>query len=1251
MKKFSIQRVFAILLAMVMLATSLYIPDGPASAAAKSAKSIKSVKLKIGVRTVTKKSFTMIKGRTRQLKVTVKPASSKKSVTYRSTNSKIVSVSKKGNMKAKKYGAARIIVKVVGKNGVSKKSWVKIKVSKKKTAGKPADEKDPGNTDITDKPDTPSEPDTTDEPDTPSEPDTSGGSGTPGYSWGGSWGGSGGYGPVYPPGSSNDQKEITVSTQSELRAALKKQPKKVIFKTDEELKVEIPEGTYKSTILVVDAPYATITNGAVYKKILIKAIKPNTWIEKAIGNLIDVVAPSARIKVEARAKAEIQINEGAGEVEVDNEGTIDKFSLSAKATLLIRGNNQKLPLTVDEKGKDATVNTSVPLDVTAQASIVLQLHSGAEKNSTIKVSNAGAMPTIVAAIWGCLQVTNMETKREDDVLVTMPKPGDPGFDTAASPTKTGSVTGTVKSIQAGSKEAENAQPLPGAAVSVIPYERGILSDIEAAVQKAQSQNKCYTGSTLSGGKYTVKDIPYGNYVIVVKADGLQTYLYTIILSEESKQIDTITMVPLANGTGSVKGVIKDAFTGKPVTETMKLYLRKGAGTVAGEAVQEAKTGEGGTYSFTNLPTGVYTIRVVDERPSAEGVVNYINVTFNVIVLANATTQQDMTITNAIEADQIRFVLRWGKESDDGAEDLDSHLVGPKASESGLFHTYFGDKSYPENTKGTENIEAGLDVDDVSWEGPETTTVYKKTAGEYHFYVYDFSEGGVWDNEKLAASQAKVDIYLGGRLFTAFNVPDGTGNLWDVCTYDAVTKEVTPVNKLYDYPIGLSCEGIGLTERIKESLNDLISRYDGKETKYFGDEAAAGVQTKIQEAKKKQESLKDFGEAVECFAELKRDIDKLSASTCIEDVEYAGARTCDIYRHTLDGYSEIYLSGDGKEFPKSLVFQYSSKDVIDSELQDSENGNYQKKVVITNSSTKVKEIYYIKYEQYVPNLDVSGIVADGNKNMIWTISNGIPDPVGDGTSKINVLSIKGSALQLVNPKFTFYCSNDGDGITIEQPYTSLSDKDSYAGKLVVTAKTDAWEYTKEYYVTYESLLEPDDVTDGTNKINSWYVEHAGIAGGNINCIHIYGAESQLTTGAALVYNVTSGPAVTYTPMENTSEGYAGQFKVDYNGSQKIYFVKYDQGLPELELIYVWDAKNNISSIKKLEEKFDGNVVYEVKGSGAELGDHPSFVFNVNIEDENVIRETANPSESRWNYKLDVTYENEVKTIYIKYTKSS
>lgn len=129
MKNFTIKRAFSVLLVIAMIVTSLSIQGETAYAASKT---VKSVSLKIGSKNVTKKTFKMTKGKSKKLKVLVKPVSSKKSVTYQSKNKKVVTVSRKGKLKAKKVGTAKIIVKVKGKKGKSKQTWVKVKVTKKK---------------------------------------------------------------------------------------------------------------------------------------------------------------------------------------------------------------------------------------------------------------------------------------------------------------------------------------------------------------------------------------------------------------------------------------------------------------------------------------------------------------------------------------------------------------------------------------------------------------------------------------------------------------------------------------------------------------------------------------------------------------------------------------------------------------------------------------------------------------------------------------------------------------------------------------------------------------------------------------------------------------------------------------------------------------------------------------------------------------------------------------------------------------
>ncbi len=102
----------------------------PGTAEAASSKAVKSVELKIGKKKITKQTYFLVKGKTATLKVSVNPSKAKKSVSYKSSNKKIATVSKKGKIKAKKAGTAKITVTVKGKNGKKKTSYVKIKVTK-----------------------------------------------------------------------------------------------------------------------------------------------------------------------------------------------------------------------------------------------------------------------------------------------------------------------------------------------------------------------------------------------------------------------------------------------------------------------------------------------------------------------------------------------------------------------------------------------------------------------------------------------------------------------------------------------------------------------------------------------------------------------------------------------------------------------------------------------------------------------------------------------------------------------------------------------------------------------------------------------------------------------------------------------------------------------------------------------------------------------------------------------------------------
>lgn len=99
---------------------------------------IKKLTVKIGNSNVTKKTYTLVKGKKAALKVSVKPAKSGKAVSFKSSNTKAVTVSKKGKLTAKKAGTSKVIITAKGKDNNKMSTWVKIKVKDDKTAEKNA---------------------------------------------------------------------------------------------------------------------------------------------------------------------------------------------------------------------------------------------------------------------------------------------------------------------------------------------------------------------------------------------------------------------------------------------------------------------------------------------------------------------------------------------------------------------------------------------------------------------------------------------------------------------------------------------------------------------------------------------------------------------------------------------------------------------------------------------------------------------------------------------------------------------------------------------------------------------------------------------------------------------------------------------------------------------------------------------------------------------------------------------------------
>lgn len=126
MRKWVRKTGLSVLLIFGLVVSQAY--DHNAVVQAKAKATEQSVVAKVGTKNVNKKTYTMKKGSSKQIRLVVTPKKPKVTVTYRSNKRNVVSVSKTGVLKAKRTGTAKISMKVSGKGNFQKKLWFKVKV-------------------------------------------------------------------------------------------------------------------------------------------------------------------------------------------------------------------------------------------------------------------------------------------------------------------------------------------------------------------------------------------------------------------------------------------------------------------------------------------------------------------------------------------------------------------------------------------------------------------------------------------------------------------------------------------------------------------------------------------------------------------------------------------------------------------------------------------------------------------------------------------------------------------------------------------------------------------------------------------------------------------------------------------------------------------------------------------------------------------------------------------------------------------
>jgi Carboxypeptidase regulatory-like domain len=291
-------------------------------------------------------------------------------------------------------------------------------------------------------------------------------------------------------------------------------------------------------------------------------------------------------------------------------------------------------------------------------------------------------------------------------------------------------------------------------------------------------NLVATVQTATDGSYVTSALPPGLYRIDVSLNGFtSTSLFDAALGGGGT--NTVAIIPLAPASaslGDVGGVVKDASTNSPIAGAL-VELRAGVNATTGTSIASTTSDSVGGYQFVRQAAGTYTVGA-----SATG---YANGYRTSVILGGGASTGDDVVLSPVGAGIVQVVLQWGATP----PDLDAHMTGPDSTTGTRFHVYYGDPG-----SLTTRPYASLDVDNTNGFGPETITLSQEFPGVYRYSVHDYTNSGDTTSAQfLAASGARVDLYINGLLARQFFVPNAPGTLWTVFELNGTT--ITPINTM------------------------------------------------------------------------------------------------------------------------------------------------------------------------------------------------------------------------------------------------------------------------------------------------------------------------------------------------------------------------------------------------------------------------------------------------------------------------
>jgi len=241
-------------------------------------------------------------------------------------------------------------------------------------------------------------------------------------------------------------------------------------------------------------------------------------------------------------------------------------------------------------------------------------------------------------------------------------------------------------------------------------------------------------------------------------------------------VSTIRPNPLsadAQTGGRVIGFARDSQTGAAIARA-EVGFKHDPGNVP--YFHQTTTNEQGGYTSPYLLPGRYYVDIKKEglAVSRDGAIE---------ITRGVDRQSNFTLTEPIAAGKLRIVMSWCNDRvRDAVSDVDSYLEIPGSDQP--LH-------YP--LKGRMYEQAHLDLDDIDWEGPETTTIHQIRRGTYKFYVNNFNTRQ--NRQALGNSEIRVEVYEGNRKIKDYRVPTGIGLNYEV--FHIIDGQIQDVKQFND----------------------------------------------------------------------------------------------------------------------------------------------------------------------------------------------------------------------------------------------------------------------------------------------------------------------------------------------------------------------------------------------------------------------------------------------------------------------